>query len=81
MQCAPAATTKYIRISVLVVFGVSSRLLSNHGDDDRIPAAAALRIFDLLPWSRHPCKSRDKELSIDALRGKIRHSYEGLWLP
>ena len=81
VQWAPAATTKYVRISMLVVFGVSSRVLSNHGDGDMIPAASALRLFDPLAWSRHQCKGWDKELSIDALRGEIGRSYEGLWLP
>ena len=56
-QCASAATTKYARIIMLVVFGVSSRVLSNHDNGDTIPTAAALRIFHPLAWSRHPCKN------------------------
>ena len=71
----------YVRISILVFFGVLSRVLSNHGNGDTIPAAALRREYYLTPWSRQPCKSRDKELSIHALRGEIGRSYEGLQLP
>ena len=41
------STCFHNRISILVVFGVSRRVLSNHGDDDIIPVTATSQIFDL----------------------------------
>ena len=80
-QYAPAATTKYVRISTLVVCGVSSRVLLQplrwRHDFSGFCARNS--------WSRSLVKactsSWDKDLSIDALEKKIRHSYKGLYLP